>query len=176
MRFLVFRLFIFPVTQDARQSAPVHSRAISSPEAAPPSENPIRWRRSNQPWRNSALGRTIESLMGFLRKYSGVLPETHLTFGQAIHEVTQPLLRSTENANEVAIFLCTVHLTCQLVRGLLRVCYSVFLSTLEIYCFAYTTYILGISVYLLVYNQIIKEDTTKGIITSKFSLYSICLK
>ena len=105
MRFLVLFFFIFPANTrcsgNPLRFAPapfhlpsrLHLRSENDTLAAVES-----------PRRNSALGRTIESLMGFLRKYSGVLPETLLTFGQAIHEVTQPLLRSTENANDVAIF------------------------------------------------------------------------
>ena len=80
--------------------------------------------------------------MGFLRKYSGVLPETHLTFGQAIHEVTQPLLRSTENANEVAIFTLvygTFHMSaCERSVASVLFGFSQFLRNILL---AYTTYI-----------------------------------
>ena len=87
-----------------------------------------------------SLVKTTSLSWGFFGSTAEFYPR-HLHFcGQARHEVTQPLLRSTANAIDVAFLRSfTVHLTCQLVRGLLRVCYSVFLSSFEIYCFCYTT-------------------------------------
>ena len=111
-----------------------------------PPRSPPTWNRYVGPvdplLRNWALSLIkLPSLSwGFFGSTAEFYPR-HLYFcGQARHEVTQPLLRSTANAIDVAFLRSfTVHLTCQLVRGLLRVCYSVFLSSFEIYCFCYTT-------------------------------------
>ena len=137
---LWFFLFFLQVTSSAGHTArcsdvPASFRLRGSDD--PLSLNPARCRGSPRPL--IATGVKPRLFPGFLRKYSGVLPKDF--FDQPPRKSRNLSFLEVKQLMLTHFLLCSVtdDLTCQLVRYLFRVCFSVFLSSFKIYCFAYTT-------------------------------------